>query len=347
MRKGCFATLIGAMPLLDVFVAGPENQLAVESLSPSGISELVSRSPVLLYGPSGAGKTAIALTIAARWMNETTDRNLTLTSGSDFARAFHRAIEADDMDRFRQLHRECDCLLIDNIHELATKPAAQEEMISTINNLTNDGRAIIVSSTELPSLVSNLRSALASRLNSGLSIPVAYPTLATRKQILKLLAATSQIAIGDDELDAIGAQSHDNMSAMQLRGILIRWSHHNRITPDRSPKESKRLIDSLLDSQIAKAPTISDIAKVVGREMQMAMELLRGPGRKSSVVRARGLAMFLMRQLTDESYQHIGEYFGGRDHTTVMHACKKTEEDLTKDHELMRVVDRVRQRFKN
>ncbi len=346
MRKGSFATLIGAMPLLDVFVAGPENQLTVESLSPGGVSELVSRSPVFLYGPSGAGKTAVALTLAARWMNETTDRNLTLTSGSDFSRAFTRAIEADDMDRFRQLHRECDCLLVDNIQELATKPAAQEEMISTIDHLINDGQAIIVTSPELPSLVPNLRSALTSRLNGGFGIPVAYPTLASRKEILKLLAASSQIAIGDEELDAIGAQSHDNMSAMQLRGILIRWSHHHRIAPERTPNESKRLIDSLLDSQIAKAPTLSDIAKVVGREMQLAMELLRGPGRKSSVVRARGLAMFLMRQLTDESYQNIGKYFGGRDHTTVMHACKKTEEDLTSDLELLRVVDRVKQRFK-
>ena len=76
------------------------------------------------------------------------------------------------------------------------------------------------------------------------------------------------------------------------------------------------------------------------------MELLRGPGRKSSVVRARGLAMFLMRQLTDESYQNIGEFFGGRDHTTVMHACKKTEEDLANDNELTRTIDRVRQRLK-
>lgn len=347
MRKGSFATLIGAMPLLDVFVAGPENRMAVDSLSPDGIADLVGRSPMLIYGPSGAGKTSLALTIAARWMNETTDRNLTLTSGSDFSRAFTRAIEADDMDRFRQLHRQCDCLLVDNIHELATKPAAQEEMIATLDWLTGEGLAIILTSTELPSLIPNLRPALTSRLNGGFSVPVVYPGLACRKEILRLLASNAQIAIEESELDAIGSQSHDNMSAMQLRGILIRWSHHNRIVPDRTPLESKRLIDSLLDSQMAKAPSVSEIAKMVGRELQLTMDLLRGPGRKSSIVRARGLAMFLTRQLTDESFQNIGAYFGGRDHTTVMHACKKTEEDLASDHELTRVADRVRQRFKN
>jgi len=118
------------------------------------------------------------------------------------------------------------------------------------------------------------------------------------------------------------------------------------MSPDRSQKESKRLIDTLVDSQATKAPSISEVAKSVGREMQVTMELMRGPGRKSSVVRARGLAMLLIRQWTDTSFQNIGEYFGGRDHTTVMHACKKTEEDLANDHELMRTVDRVRQKLR-
>ena len=108
----------------------------------------------------------------------------------------------------------------------------------------------------------------------------------------------------------------------------------------------KRLIDYLVDAQVTKAPSVADIAKAVGRELQITMDLLRGPGRKSSVVRARGLAMFLIRQWTVESYQNIGVFFGGRDHTTVMHACKKTEEDLANDHELTRTVDRVRQRLK-
>ncbi|MCY2977435.1 MAG: DnaA/Hda family protein [Planctomycetota bacterium] len=346
MRKGSFASLIGAMPLLDVFVAGPENQLVAECLSPFGIEQLASRSPLFLYGPSGSGKTALALTIAARWINEVGERTITLTSGSDFSKAFTRAIEADDMDRFRQLHRECDCLLVDNIHELASKPAAQEEMVSTIERLHGDGKLIVVTAPELAPLTPNLRLGLASRLNGGHSVPVSLPSAATRKEILRLLAVHSQIDICEADLDAIGAQLQDGMSPLQLRGILIRWSHHNRMTPERTQKESKRLIDNLVDAQVTKAPSVADIAKAVGRELQITMDLLRGPGRKSSVVRARGLAMFLIRQWTVESYQNIGVFFGGRDHTTVMHACKKTEEDLANDHELTRTVDRVRQRLK-
>ena len=109
----------------------------------------------------------------------------------------------------------------------------------------------------------------------------------------------------------------------------------------------KRMIDKLVDSQIATAPSTSDIAKAVAREMQITMESLRGPSRKSSVVRARGLAMLLMRHWTDVSFQNIGEYFGGRDHTTVMHACKKTEEDLAKEVDLERMAERIRQKLKN
>ncbi len=346
LRKGSFASLIGATPLLDVFVAGPENQLVVECLSPYGIEQLVSRSPLYLYGPSGAGKTALALTIAARWTNESNNRTVTLTSGSDFAKAFTRAIEADDMERFRQLHRHCSCLVVDNIHELATKPAAQAEMVSTIERLTSDGCAIIATASELANLVPKLRSSLSSRLNGGHSLLISLPGSETRLEILRLLAASSQIEITDHDLDSIACQLQDGMSPLQLRGILIRWSHQDRVSPDRTKKESKRLIDKLVDSQIAKAPSTSDIAKAVAREMQITMELLRGPGRKSSVVRARGLAMLLMRQWTDVSFQNIGEYFGGRDHTTVMHACRKTQEDLTKDVDLERMAERIRQKLK-
>lgn len=347
IRKGSFASLIGATPLLEVFLAGPENQLAAECLSPLGIEQLASRSPLYLYGPSGAGKTALALTIAARWTNEANNRTVTLTSGSDFAKAFTRAIDADDMDRFRQLHRQCKCLVVDNIHELATKPAAQAEMVSTIERMTSDGCAIIVTATDLATLVPKLRLALTSRLNGGYSVPISNPSSSTRVEIMKLLAANAKIEITDQDLESICSQLHDEASALQLRGILVRWSHQDRVAPSRSKKESKRLIDKLVDSQIAKAPSISDIAKAVAREMQITMELLRGPGRKSSVVRARGLAMLLMRQWTDTSFQNIGEYFGGRDHTTVMHACKKTEEDLTKDVDLERMAERIRQKLKS
>lgn len=346
MRKGSFASLIGATPLLDVFVAGPENQLVVECLSPHGIEQLVPRSPLYLYGPSGCGKTALALTIAARWTNESISRTVTLTSGSDFAKAFTRAIEADDMERFRQLHRQCSCLVIDNIHELATKPAAQDEMVSTIERLTSDGGAIIATATELATLIPKLRLSLSSRLNGGHSLPISLPSRICRLEMMRLLASKSQIEISDQDLLSIGSQLQDGMSPLQLRGILIRWSHQNRVAPGRTKIESERLIDKLMDSQIAKAPSTSDIAKAVAREMQITMELLRGPGRKSSVVRARGLAMLMMRQWTDVSFQNIGEYFGGRDHTTVMHACKKTEEDLTKDVDLERMAERIRQKLK-
>ncbi|MCY2984473.1 MAG: DnaA/Hda family protein [Planctomycetota bacterium] len=347
MRKGSFASLIGATPLLDVFVAGPENQLVVECLAPTGIEQLVARSPLYLYGPSGAGKTALALTFAARWTNEATNRTVTMTSGSDFAKAFTRAIEADDMDRFRQLHRQCNCLVVDNIHELATKPAAQEEMVATIERLTQDGAAIIATALELANLVPKLKLSLSSRLNGGYSMQVNLPSSATRLEIMRRLASNLQIEINEADLDSLSSQLQDGMSPLQLQGILIRWSHQNRVSPDRSQKESKRLIDKLVDSQIAKGPTAADIAKAVAKEMRVTMELLRGPGRKSSVVRARGLAMLLMRQWTDISFQNIGEYFGGRDHTTVMHACKKTEEDLTKDIDLERMADRIRQKLKS
>jgi chromosomal replication initiator protein len=345
IRKGSFSSPIGAVPLLDVFVAGQENALAAECLSSDAVTHLPNRSPVLLYGPSGSGKTAIALTLVARWLNEASDRTVTITSGTDFAKAFTRAIEADDMDRFRNLHRQVDCLLIDNIQELATKPAAQEEMLITLDAIEREGRCVVATAPELATLTSQIRYALASRLHGGHTIAMALPGLDTRRELLRLLALHHQIEASDTVLAELIDQIPVGTSAVQLQGLLMRWSHHERVDPNRTPKASKRLIHQLVDSQQGRTPTLSEIAKLVSKESQVSVELLRGPSRKSSVVRARSVSMFLMRQITDESFQAIGEYFGGRDHTTVMHACKKIDEEQHTDLDLQRVLDRVRNRL--
>jgi chromosomal replication initiator protein len=218
-------------------------------------------------------------------------------------------------------------------------------LIACMESLSSNGKCIIATSPELCPLIPNLRPALTSRLNAGLSVPMVLPAYSARKEILRLIAQQLQIEISDADLDSIGELLQDGITALHLKGILIRWSHQDRLNPTRTQRESKRLIDRLVDAQATRTPEPSEIAKVVGREMRVVMDQLRGPSRKSSVVRARGLAMYLMRKFTELSYQNIGEYFGGRDHTTVMHACKKTEEDLAHDHELMRIIDRVSQKL--
>jgi chromosomal replication initiator protein len=164
-------------------------------------------------------------------------------------------------------------------------------------------------------------------------------------RILEQLALSNNITIAKEELHQLNAQLTDTHTAIQLKGIITRWIHHRLSSNTQENKTSAKVIERLAETHNASMPTPLEIAKAVARETQQSLESLRGPIRKASVVRSRGLAMYLIRQWTETSYQAIGELFGNRDHTTVMHACKKTESDLQTDQDLARSVERVRQKI--
>jgi chromosomal replication initiator protein len=343
--KGTHTALIVPQPLAATFVAGPENRSLLELFHPDSITNLADRSPVVLVGASGTGKTTMAASLLACWLQEDPSRKLTLTSAVEFSRALTRAIKSDDMQRFRQLHRECDGLLIDNVHELAGKPVAQDEFLATLDALSSQGRVVVATSSELPLMLSGLLRSLQSRLSAGLSVVLHPPGKEARYLLLKQIAQQAALGIAPELLQPIMDAEDEERTAVELKGILIRWSHQLRLNPTVSSRPNKA-VDHILDSSNSPSVSPQEIVKSVCKEVGIAIDQLKGPSRKSSTVRARGLAMFLIRQLTSESYESIGAFFSGRDHTTVMHACKKTEVELSSDVELCRIHDRIRQRFR-
>jgi chromosomal replication initiator protein len=344
-RKKSFASLTGLTPLLSDFIAGSENELVRDLLSPSGVSDLVSQSPVLFVGPSGVGKTAIATTLAARWINEVSTRTFTLVHATEFVKMFVRAIESDDMPRFRSQHRECDCLMIDNVHELSGKDAVQLELVETLNALEQRQSSVILTSPVMPQWIPQFSQSLISRMMGGYCVEISCPGQEARMKILEQLALANNVSIAKEELHQLNSQLTDTHTALQLKGIITRWIHHRMSSTNQELKTSAKVIENLAETHTASIPTPLEIAKAVARETQQTFESMRGPIRKASVVRSRGLAMYLIRQWTETSFQAIGELFGNRDHTTVMHACKKTESDLQADQDLARSVERVRQKI--
>lgn len=342
--------------LIPQFIAGEENAAVEELFSGLSIERLVEQSPIILFGPNATGKTVLAHELLGRWCRDQSDRKLTLTSGTEFARALHRSIKADDMDRFRQIHRQCDGLLVDNLHELTTKPAAQSELVLTMKEAQESSRLIVVTAAELPRMRSEYLPALQSVLSSGLSVPLKLPGPQARLSIVETLASQIALEIDLESIHKFCGRLPEASSALQLKGLLNRWTLHlhtesqikhphqkNNATKGAASKSSIKQIEKIVRASNSK-PSCKELLKVVAREFQLTLDALTGPTRKSGVVRARGLAMLLMRQLTDESFEAIGEYFSGRDHTTVMHACKKTEESLAQDSELNRIYERIRQK---
>jgi chromosomal replication initiator protein len=343
-RKNSTLILPGLKPALDHFLIGPENEALRELSQSNSIAQLHERSPLLLTGPTGVGKTAVAVTLATRWINDAPNRTYAIVSALDFARTMVLAIESDDMPRFREQYRRVHCLVIDNVHELSGKEAAQGELIEVLNALEGLDSLVIMTSLTLPAFLPNWNHALASRMVAGYSMDLKYPSAPTRLELIRRLSDAQSLPITEEERIEINSQLGENQSIHQLQGLLLRWQHHHRANEGFAKPNKSKVIESLVESQSASPRNPMEIAKSVARELRQTLEAMKGPGRKASVVRARGLAMYLIREWTDSSYQSIGSMFGDRDHTTVMHACRKMEEELAKDPELLRCVDRVRQK---
>lgn len=344
LPKGSHSTLTLPPPIAKGFIAGPENAPLIELFLPDSIASLTDRSPIALVGQNATGKTTMAATLLGTWAQHASAKRLTLTSAVEFSRALTRAIKADDMQRFRQLHRDCDGLLMDNVHELTGKPVAQDEFLSTLDHLSAHSRCVVVTTPELPMLIEGLSRSLQSRLSAGISVVLRPPGNLARGKLLQEIAAESNVDVDPVSLKPLAEAWEDAPTASELKGAFIRWSHQVRLNPN--ALRSGRAVDRLLDSVATPAIAPNEIAKAVCKEVDVTMEQLIGPSRKSSIVRARGLAMFLIRHLTSESYENIGALFSNRDHTTVMHACKKTEIELSSDADLNRIHDRIRLRFR-
>ena len=271
---------------------------------------------------------------------------MVICNGVDFARALTTAIDADDMDRFRNRFRECSLLVIDGLQDLLTKPAAQDELIQTLDQRQLQHCPTIITGLILPTSMRGLKAALASRCIGGLSLAIHYPGHEARKRILALLSKSLDVRLSPEELNHFANRLTDSISVPELQGLLFKWLHQERIERTISTAATSVALDRLIDARTqSKIPEIAEIAKHVAKETNVKLSDLRGTTRRSNIVRSRSLAMLLARQLTPLSYQQIGEYFGRRDHTTVIYACRKTEVEIASNLELSRAAEEVKRKL--
>ncbi len=330
----------GEGAFLPVFVAGPENGELVNLLATDDRDAMVRQSPIVLYGASGVGKSAVAQTIAARWVRQFSLKSFAITSGIDFVRQFALAIDSDDMEHFRLKHRQCELLLVDGIHELSGRELAEGELVHTLDTLKQANSIVLVTSPKIPGNIRDMKPALTSRLMGGLCIEVAFPGQDARVELIRQFAEQLSIDLDASEQMRLAKELPELTSAYHLRGLLLQWIHQQRVDPERQREST---LDRLIEhQQLSVVPDLNQIGKAVAKLMSVRLSDLRGQTRKANVVRARGLGILLARQLTSHSLQQIGEYFGGRDHTTVMHALRKTESDVATDAELIRAYDDIR-----
>jgi len=365
-RSGSVRHGHAATSLLPVFFAGQENRLAAficGSLIPNddpgdaamtspdtfaGTGELQTMTPILLIGPPGSGKSTIALHIAALLVDKifgSTDASddeshcVLSMPAVDFARWYSRAVDSDDISQLRHEMQTAPVLVIDDVQLMADKVAAQDELAARLEFRQTACLPTILTCRRLPTQIPGLRPLLVSRMLPGLMMPIRLPGPAATREILMGLVQRRPWDLQDSDIDAIHGALPPETPARHLESVVQHLEVWCRM---KGCKPSAAAIREAIGSQELSSDVSTDkVAKMVARRYKLKLSELKSGTRRHEVVRARSLAMYLSRQLTTSSYDKIGKYFGGRDHTTVLHACRKTESLIQCDDELRLAANEV------
>lgn len=326
------------------FVVGPNNSLAHAAALATAESPGRAYNPLFIYGDAGLGKThlmhAVGQAAAERFPHMQVEYVTTETFTNDLV----TAIRSDNMVQFRDRYRNIDLLLVDDIQFLDGKERTQEEFFHTFNTLYESGKQIILSSDRPPRDISTLENRLRSRFEWGLITDIQAPDLETRMAILKLNAENHKVNISDDVITYIAYQAAKNIR--ELEGALMRvivYASMNGAPMNRSTA-ANALSDVFTTSEEISL-SLEDISQTVTSHYNTTKEDMLSKSRRAEIVKVRQVCMYLMRDLTTHSFPEIGQFFSGRDHTTVMHAVQKIEKKLKTDNEISEEVRSIKSRL--
>jgi chromosomal replication initiator protein len=314
----------------DTFVEGKSNQIArAGSLHVAEAPGTSGYNPLFLYGGTGLGKTHLMLAVGNQIKKDNPKARVMYLSSERFVQDMITSLRNNVMDQFKAHYRSVDALLIDDIQFFAKKERSQEEFFYTFNNLLEGQRQIILTCDRFPKEVDNLDERLQSRFGWGLTVAIEPPELETRVAILIKKAQQNLIILPEDVAFFIAQRIRSNVR--DLEGALQRVLAYSRFTkqPFSIDMAQEALKDLLALHQ--KLVTLESIQKTVAEYFKMRLSDLLSKKRTRSIVRPRQLAMALAKELTNHSLPEIGDAFGGRDHTTVLHACRKVAELLETD----------------
>ncbi|HWC22678.1 MAG TPA: chromosomal replication initiator protein DnaA [Flexivirga sp.] len=307
----------------DTFVIGAGNRFACAAAQAVAETPARSYNPLFVYGDSGLGKTHLLHAIGNYVRNYYPHMRVRYVNSEEFTNDFINSIRDDKASSFQKRYRDnVDVLLIDDVQFLQGKDGTQEEFFHTFNALHNSEKQIVLTSDQPPKMLSGLEDRMRSRFEWGLTTDVKPPDLETRIAILRKKAVADSMHMPDQVLSLIASKVPSNIR--ELEGALIRVTAYasvsnQHVTEELAGRVLKDLMPSSGSGQISATAIMRQTAKYFG----LSVEELCGSSRSRTLVNARQIAMYLCRELTDLSLPKIGQQFGGRDHTTVMHADRK------------------------
>lgn len=330
----------------DTFVIGSGNRFAHAASLAVAEAPAKAYNPLFLYGGVGLGKTHLMHAIGHFVLEHNPRAKVLYISSEKFTNEFINAIRDNRGESFRNKYRNIDVLLIDDIQFLAGKEGTQEEFFHTFNALHEERKQIIISSDRPPKEIPTLEERLRSRFEWGLITDIQPPDLETRIAILRKKAKADNLEVPIEAMVYIANQIDTNIR--ELEGALIRVvAYSSLINADITSHLAAEALKDIMPSSRPRVITIQDIQQKVGEFYGMKMEDFKARKRTKMVAYPRQIAMYLSRELTDFSLPKIGEAFGGRDHTTVIHAHEKISVALKTDQELYKIVHSLIEKVKN
>lgn len=326
--------------VFDSFVIGSGNRFAHAASLAVAEAPAKAYNPLFIYGGVGLGKTHLMHAIGHYVIEHNPSAKVVYLSSEKFTNEFINSIRDNKAVEFRNKYRSVDVLLIDDIQFLAGKESTQEEFFHTFNTLHDDNKQIIISSDRPPKEIPTLEDRLRSRFEWGLITDITPPDLETRIAILRKKAKAEGLDIPNEVMLYIANQIDTNIR--ELEGALIRIvAYSSLINKDINADLAAEALKDIIPSSKPKVITILDIQKVVGQHYNVKLDDFKAKKRTKSVAFPRQIAMYLSRELTDFSLPKIGDEFGGRDHTTVIHAHEKINKLLKTDAQLQKQLQEI------
>jgi len=323
----------------DNFVVGSSNRFAFAACQAVAESPAKSYNPLFLYSHVGLGKTHLMQSVAHEIKKRHPSLKCVYLSSETFTNELINAIRHRSTDQFREKYRNIDVLLIDDIHFIAGKESTQEEFFHTFNALHNSHKQIIISSDRPPKEITNLEDRLSSRFAWGLIADIQPPDFETRVAILKKKLEREPIVVPEEVITFIAEQIKTNIR--ELEGALIRVVAYSLLEEKPISLTIAKIVLKDMVKETAKIINIDLIQKEVASFFDISITDMKSKKRSRNVILPRQICMWLARKLTNLSLPEIGSAFGGKDHTTVMHSCKKMENDMIHNMDLKNTVEKL------
>lgn len=311
------------------FVVGPSNQFAHAASLAVASFPAENYNPLFIYGGVGLGKTHLLNSIGHRVIQNKKGQKIGSVSGEEFMNELISSIRYDHMTQFRNKYRNLDILLIDDIQFIAGKERTQAEFFHTFNSLYENHKQIAITSDVFPKDIEGLEERLSSRFGWGLIADIQPPEMETKIAILKKKSTESGVSLPNNVLFFLASVGKSNIR--ELEGILIRVCAFASLTKSEITVDLVREVLKDLIPDENQNIKIEDILSVVSGYFNIKVSDIKSPKRIKSFSQPRQIAMYLIRSLTSHSLSEIGNFFGGKDHSTVIHAIKKIERMIDKD----------------